>query len=247
VKNFYFLSGYSRSGNTLLSSVLNQNKNITVTPNSCVVEIMYDLFKMYESSWIKNLPEFSGLNNVTRKLFENYYEHIDSEFIFERGAWGTPYNLNMLQRLNHQPKFLLLVRPLTEVLASYVKVQKPKDVENFIYNVMHPDLGKLYFDWQSTSNIIKTNQNYLLIKYDDLINNTEEKMKEIYNYFNIPEFKHVFKDIEQFNYNGVQYNDSVFEALNLHKVRPQIEKEDYDIEKYLPKEIIKRYAGWDYF
>lgn len=247
MKNFYFLSGYSRSGNTLLSSVLNQNKNITVTPNSCVVEIMYDLFKMYESSWIKNLPEFSGLNNVTRKLFENYYEHIDSEFIFERGAWGTPYNLNMLQRLNHQPKFLLLVRPLTEVLASYVKVQKPKDVENFIYNVMHPDLGKLYFDWQSTSNIIKTNQNYLLIKYDDLINNTEEKMKEIYNYFNIPEFKHVFKDIEQFNYNGVQYNDSVFEALNLHKVRPQIEKEDYDIEKYLPKEIIKRYAGWDYF
>lgn len=247
MKKFYFLSGYSRSGNTLLSSILNQNKNITVSPNSCVVEIMYDLFKMYESSWIKNVPEFSGLNNVTIKLLENYYEHIDSKFIFERGAWGTPYNLSMLQRLNHQPKFLLLVRPLIEVLASYVKVQKPKDVENFIYNVMHPDVGKIYFDWQSTSNIIKTNQNYLLIKYDDLVNNTEEKMKEIYNYFNIPEFKHVFQNVEQFNYNGVQYDDSVFESPNLHKIRSDIKKEDYDIEKYLPKEIIKRYAGWDYF
>ena len=247
MKQFYFLSGYSRSGNTLLSSILNQNKNITVSPNSCVVEIMYDLFKMYESSWIKNVPEFSGLNNVTIKLLENYYEHIDSKFIFERGAWGTPYNLSMLQRLNHQPKFLLLVRPLIEVLASYVKVQKPKDVENFIYNVMHPDVGKIYFDWQSTSNIIKTNQNYLLIKYDDLVNNTEEKMKEIYNYFNIPEFKHVFQNVEQFNYNGVQYDDSVFESPNLHKIRSDIKKEDYDIEKYLPKEIIKRYAGWDYF
>ena len=239
MKKFYFLSGYSRSGNTLLSSILNQNKNITVSPNSCVVEIMYDLFKMYESSWIKNVPEFSGLNNVTIKLLENYYEHIDSKFIFERGAWGTPYNLSMLQRLNHQPKFLLLVRPLIEVLASYVKVQKPKDVENFIYNVMHPDVGKIYFDWQSTSNIIKTNQNYLLIKYDDLVNNTEEKMKEIYNYFNIPEFKHVFQNVEQFNYNGVQYDDSVFESPNLHKIRSDIKKEDYDIEKYLPKEIIK--------
>ena len=247
MKKFYFLSGYSRSGNTLLSSILNQNKNITVSPNSCVVEIMYDLFKMYESSWIKNVPEFSGLNNVTIKLLENYYEHIDSKFIFERGAWGTPYNLSMLQRLNHQPKFLLLVRPLIEVLASYVKVQKPKDVENFIYNVMDPDVGKIYFDWQSTSNIIKTNQNYLLIKYDDLVNNTEEKMKEIYNYFNIPEFKHVFQNVEQFNYNGVQYDDSVFESPNLHKIRSDIKKEDYDIEKYLPKEIIKRYAGWDYF
>jgi len=247
MKKIHFLSGYSRSGNTFLSSILNQNKNITVTPNSCVVEIMYDLFKMYESSWIKNLPEFSGLNNVTIKLLENYYEHIDSKFIFERGAWGTPYNLSMLQRLNHQPKFLLLARPLVEVLASYVKVQKPKDVENFIYNVMHPDVGKLYFDWQSTSNIIKTNQNYLLIKYDDLVNNTEEKMKEIYNYFNIPEFKHVFQNVEQFNYNGVEYDDSVFESPNLHKIRSDIKKEDYDIEKYLPREIIKRYEGWDYF
>ena len=247
MKQFYFLSGYSRSGNTFLSSILNQNKNITVSPNSCVVEIMYDLFKMYESSWIKNLPEFSGLNNVTIKLLENYYEHVDSKFIFERGAWGTPYNLSMLQRLNHQPKFLLLVRPLIEVLASYVKVQKPKDVENFIYNVMHSDVGKIYFDWQSTSNIIKTNQNYLLIKYDDLVNNTEEKMKEIYNYFNIPEFKHVFQNVEQFNYNGVQYDDSVFESPNLHKIKSEIKKDVYDVEEYLPKDIIKRYAGWDYF
>tara|TARA_R100000664_G_scaffold22733_1_gene32235 strand:+ start:1565 stop:2308 length:744 start_codon:yes stop_codon:yes gene_type:complete len=247
VKKFYFLSGYSRSGNTFLSSILNQNKNITVTPNSCVVEIMYDLFKMYESSWIKNLPEFSGLNNVTMKLLENYYEHIDSEFIFERGAWGTPYNLNMLQKLNYQPKFLLLVRPLVEVLASYVKVQKPKDVENFIYNVMHSDVGKIYFDWQSTSNIIKTNQNYLLIKYNDLVNNTEEKMKEIYNYFEIPEFKHRFENIEPFTYNGVKYNDSVFESPNLHKIKSEIKKDVYDVEEYLPKDIIKRYAGWDYF
>ena len=57
----------------------------------------------------------------------------------------------------------------------------------------------------------------------------------------------MFQNVEQFNYNGVQYDDSVFESPNLHKIRSDIKKEDYDIEKYLPKEIIKRYAGWDYF
>tara|TARA_R100001082_G_C4365242_1_gene161540 strand:+ start:1704 stop:2444 length:741 start_codon:yes stop_codon:yes gene_type:complete len=246
VKKIYFLSGYSRSGNTFLSSILNQNKNITVTPNSCVVQIMYSLFEMYKSDWIKNVPEVSGLDNVINNLFKNYYEHIDSEFIFERGGWGTPYNLGMLEKLNYKPKFLLLVRPLVEVLASYVKIQKPDDPVNLVYNLMHPDLGKIYWDWQSTSNIIKTNQNYLLIKYDDLVNNTEEKMKEIYSYFEIPEFKHRFENIEQFTYNGVQYNDTVFEA-NLHKIKSEIKKDVYDVEQYLPKDIIKRYEGWDYF
>ena len=246
MKKIYFLSGYSRSGNTFLSSILNQNKNITVTPNSCVVQIMYSLFEMYKSDWIKNVPEVSGLDNVINNLFKNYYEHIDSEFIFERGGWGTPYNLGMLEKLNYKPKFLLLVRPLVEVLASYVKIQKPDDPVNLVYNLMHPDLGKIYWDWQSTSNIIKTNQNYLLIKYDDLVNNTEEKMKEIYSYFEIPKFKHQFENIEQFTYNGVQYNDTVFEA-NLHKIKSEIKKDVYDVEQYLPKDIIKRYEGWDYF
>ena len=246
MKKIYFLSGYSRAGNTFLSSILNQNKNITVTPNSCVVQIMYSLFELYRSDWIKNVPEVSGLDNVINNLFKNYYEHIDSEFIFERGGWGTPYNLGMLKKLKYKPKFLLLVRPLVEVLASYVKVQKPHNPVDLVYDLMHPDTGKIYWDWQSTSNIIKTNQNYLLIKYDDLVNNTEEKMKEIYSYFEIPEFKHRFKNIEQFTYNGVQYNDTVFEA-NLHRIKSEIKKDVYGVEQYLPKDIIKRYEGWDYF
>ena len=246
MKQIYFMSGYSRSGNTLLSSILNQNKDITVTPNSCVVQIMYNLFEIRKSDWIKNVPELSGLNNVNKKLFENYYEHLNSKYIFERGGWGTPYNIDMLNELGFKPKFLLLVRPLIEVLASYVKVQKPNNVDNFIFNVMHPEVGKIYWDWQSTSNIIKTNQDYLLIKYDDLVNNIEEKIKEIYSFFEIPKYQHNYKNIKQFEYNGVAYNDTVFES-NLHTIRSEIKKENYDIEKYLTKDIIKRYDGWDYF
>ena len=111
---------------------------------------------------------------------------------------------------------------------------------------MHHDVGKIYWDWRSTSNIIKTKQNYLLIKYDDLINNTEGKINEIYDFFEIPKYQHSYKDIKQFEYNGVAYNDTVFES-NLHTIRSEIKKENYDLEKYLTKDIIKRYDGWDYF
>jgi hypothetical protein len=207
---------------------------------------MHNLFEMHKSIWIQNLPETTGLNNVTKKLFNNYYEHIESEFIFERSGWGTPGNLEMLDKLNYKPKFLLLVRPLVEVLASYIKIQKQKDVEHSIFKLMHPDYGKIYWDWQSTSNIIKTNQNYLLIKYDDLVNSTEDKIKEIYNFFDIPDFKHSFENIQQFTYSGIKYNDSPLEA-NLHTIRSTIKKENYNVKEYLPKDIIKRYEGWDFF
>ena len=41
MKNIFFLSGLPRAGNTLLSSILNQNKNIACTANSILPNILY--------------------------------------------------------------------------------------------------------------------------------------------------------------------------------------------------------------
>ena len=35
--------------------------------------------------------------------------------------------------------------------------------------------------------------------------------------------------------------------FSLFSSMSEIKKENYDIEKYLTKDIIKRYDGWDYF
>ena len=44
MKRFYYLCGLPRSGNTLLATILNQNKNIAVTPNSVLTEIYKYLY-----------------------------------------------------------------------------------------------------------------------------------------------------------------------------------------------------------
>ena len=112
MKKIYFLAGYSRSGNTLLSCILNQNKKIAVTPNSCVSTIMNNLFELHESEFIKNFPETSGIDNVIKKLFQNYYENLEAETIFDRSSWGNIANLHLLKKYGIEPKFILLVRPL---------------------------------------------------------------------------------------------------------------------------------------
>ena len=178
MKKIYFLAGYSRSGNTLLSCILNQNKKIAVTPNSCVSTIMNNLFELHESEFIKNFPETSGIDNVIKKLFQNYYENLEAETIFDRSSWGNIANLHLLKKYGIEPKFILLVRPLIEVLASFVKISNCENVREFVEKMMNPMSGKIYKDWLSTKNIIETKQNYLLIKYDDLINNTEINVKK---------------------------------------------------------------------
>ena len=43
MKKIYFLCGLPRAGNTLLGSIVNQNKNIKITANSIVPDILYYL------------------------------------------------------------------------------------------------------------------------------------------------------------------------------------------------------------
>ena len=43
-KKIFFLAGLPRSGNTLLTSILNQNPDIACTPNSITLEIYKKLF-----------------------------------------------------------------------------------------------------------------------------------------------------------------------------------------------------------
>lgn len=247
-KKFYFLAGYSRSGNTLLSSILNQNKTIVMTANSPVVQIAHDIDQMYNSTWIRNFPDKEGVNNLLRKLFPNYYEHLDAKIIFDRAGWGTPSNLKLLTKIIERPKFLLLVRPLIEVLASFVKVQKPKNVYDFIYEVMHPEKGKIYWDWLSTKTIItEYKKDYLLIKYDDLVKEPENKVKEIYNFFEIEPFKHSFSNLTEFSINKIKYDDSVFDSSSLHLIRKNINRQEYKVKDYLPESIIKQYKEWDFF
>jgi hypothetical protein len=247
MKQFYFLDGYARAGNTLLSSIINQNPKVIITANSPVLGHLWDLYKERTNNFYKNFPDKKGLENVTINFFKNYYEHYNAEIIFDRGSWGTPDNLTMLKTIIENPKFLVLVRPLVEVLASYVKVYNPVNPKALVTELMHPDRGKIYKDWLSTTNLINSyKNNCLIINYNSLVNHPDESINKIYNFFNLPNFTHAFNNIKQLEINGIKYDDSLFNA-ELHKIKPFIYKEEYDINNYLPKDIINMYKNWDKF
>ena len=64
-KQIYFLCAMPRSGNTLFASIMNQNPELVVTPNSIVLEIMKDLFLLKK---IYNDGTFDDKNVDTHQL-----------------------------------------------------------------------------------------------------------------------------------------------------------------------------------
>ena len=245
-KKFFFLTGLPRTGNTLLSSILNQNKDIITTNYSILAPLLHSIDKQREEITYKNFPLDESLNNVLKNTFDKFYENFDCKFIIDRGPWGTTPHLNLLKKVFDDIKIIVLRRPFLEVLASYVRVYKPKDIEKSV--------DEWFFD---EHNIIKMNAyiynnmreekdiKFHIVEYDNLVKDTKNEISNIYNFLDIPKFEHSFDIKDQFSINGIEYNDDVLGAP-MHKLHTGTIKEfNYpDIE--LPKHIIEKYKGMIY-
>lgn len=247
-KEIFFLSGMPRSGNTLLGSLINQNKEVTVTAQSIVLDMVHNLSLMKENLIFKNFPDYQSFDNVFKNIFNNYYSDFKSKYIIDRGPWGTPGNLKALKQIIKKPKFIILYRPVLEVLASFIDLEKPDNIEKRCDDLM--DINKatdaivdkyLY----SIHNIIKEKEEYLVVHYNDLVNNPSKEIKNIYNFLNVPYKEIVFDKINQFTVNNIMYDDSVY-PVKYHKIKTnKIEKTYRDINKILSKKIINKYSNKD--
>jgi hypothetical protein len=247
-KTIYYLAGLPRAGNTLLSCILNQNPKVKVSPNSLLGSITYSIFLLKQNSIFKNFSDHKTLDNLIKKIFEHYYDNTEAEIIFERSCWGTVPNLKLLKDyFEPNPKFLLLNRPIIEIVASFMRVRKKGNLQDTLNTLMNKNNGKLIQDIRSARNIVKTKENYLMIEYDDLVNKTKESIDKIYKHFKLPKFKHDFSNLKQYNFNEVMYDDEVLD-FDLHTIRTdEIKKQEYKISEYLSEEVITKLKGYNIY
>jgi sulfotransferase len=244
MKEIFFLSGLPRSGNTLLGSIINQNPKLNLTANTIITDILYQLHLLKDYQIYRNFPDEKSLNNVIKNIFNNYYKDWKAKHIIDRGSWGTPANLYLLKSIIKKPKFIILYRPVLECLASFIKIEKPINVELRCHELMEINgiIGKSLW---SIKNIIKEKEDCIRINYSDLINKPLDQINKIYKFLNINNFNHTFKNFHDFSTNNIKYDDSVLNAP-LHKIRTdKIKLNKYSVKDYLPANIIKRYSNLD--
>jgi len=242
MKNIFFLSALPRAGNTLLGSIINQNKNIQVTANSIVTDLLWETHKIKDFENYRNFPDENSFNSVFNNVINNYYSKWKANFIIDRGPWGTPANLFLLKQIIKNPKFVLLKRPVLECLASYIKLEKPVDIENRCFELMS-NVGMIGKNMWSVKNIIEQKENYILIDYIDLVKDPKREIKKIFKFLNIKDFKINLNNLKQFSANNISYDDSILN-LDYHKIRTdKIELDKYKITDILSKKIIKQYSN----
>lgn len=244
MNKIYFLCSLPRAGNTLLGSVINQSKNVKVTANTILTDIIYQLQLLKEYEIYKNFPDEQSLNNIINNIFNNYYQNWKVENIIDRGPWGTPYNLKVLKTIIKKPKFIILYRPILECLASFVKIENPINLETRCHQLMSNE-GIIGKNLWSIKNIIKEKEDYLIINYKDFVKNPNKQIKTIFDFLKITFKNFNLNNLKQFSANGVNYNDNIYEN-KLHTIRTdKIELKKFKIQDYLPTNIIKQYSKLD--
>jgi len=242
-KNFYFLCSLPRAGNTLLGSLLNQNKEILMSPYSVVPNIAHSIVSCKEHLNFKSFPDHESINNILDNLLKNYYAFWEKNNVIDRGPWGHEPFYSYIKNMVLKTKFIILYRPILEVLASIVKLDKPEDPIKYCDNLMYNSF--VSEGYLSIKNLIDKKENYKVFYYDDLVNNPCEVVKNVCNFLNVKYYKLNLKKIEQYNVNKIYYDDSHLKSP-YHMIRTdKISKNKIVIEEWLPKEIINRYKSWD--
>ena len=110
MKNYYFLSGLPRAGNTLLGYLLNKHKDIALTSNSLLPDILFSLYKIKHQEIFLNFPDEKSFSGIYNNVFKNYFKNWKENKIISRGPWGTKGNLILLKPLIKKPKFIMINR-----------------------------------------------------------------------------------------------------------------------------------------
>ncbi len=255
-----------RAGSTLLQNVMAQNPDIYATPTSGICDILLNL-----KGHFNNATEFkaqdldlmdAGKNGFYRSGMFGFYNNItDRKYVIDKcRGWSVTYDF-----VNHfypNPKIIIMVRDLRAIVSSLEKkFRENQHLENGIQNwneMKGTTVDKrvdLYLNEAPPLNapidviydviLRKIAQKCLFIKFEDFTLNPEIQMKRIYDYIEIPYYKHDFNNVQQFTYE----NDVFYRPFGEHLVRGKIEPVPDDYLSVLGKHncdyITQKYA-WYY-
>lgn len=223
----FFLSGLPRTGSTLLSSILSQNPEIHAEGNSAVCQLMWDTQLSFETSSYQQIAannKFHIQDRMVSSIPSIYYSDVKTKYIVDKSrSWTLPKNLEMIKRyITKDPKILVMIRPVEEILESFAKLRKKNGWKKDPYMGLldkdsEPIMRPLYGVEYAEAN---NNGEFLFIQYKDLCNNPEKVLKNIYKFFEIENFDHDFNNVVC----KFPEDDSVYGLEGMHTIRPKVEK-----------------------
>ena len=268
MKKYYFMAGLPRSGSTLLSSILNQNPRIHSGPSSPVTTIMLGLETILNQDELYNAyPKPQQAVSIIGNVIHQFYSDVDKPVIIDKNRSWVNRPGFIKGYMGIEPKIICPVRNIDEILTSFLIMQRKYPIGssgkiNFIDDMLVksnlPLTDEVRCEFLASGNgilgqsysaikdlLMAGNQSMLhFVEYDDLINDTEATMRKLYDFIGEDYYNHSFDSITNIH---KERDAEVYGIPDMHDVRPTINKVSYNPEDILPKSILDKCKGTEFW
>jgi len=224
-KKLSFLSGIPRSGSTVLAAILNQNPQTHVSTTSGLVHALDGLANTWHSAGLlnENDPDRKKLAQTMRGMIDAFYEDTDKPVVIDKGrGWPIPIIMGaMTQVLGHAPKIIATVRPVPDCMASFIRVAKPADLDEFMYSGQLADhLKAAYISLQQGYEAMP--ENFLFVEYDNLLADPKRELARVHEFLGLAPYDYDFNNIDG---TPVKEDDENLHGYaGMHDIKPTLEK-----------------------
>ena len=262
-KTFYFMAGLPRSGSTLLSSILNQNPRFYSGPSSPVLGAMFAIEQNFMGNELYHgYPKPDQVREIIGNIPHHFYSDVQQPVVFDKNrAWTArvPY---IEGYIGQQAKILVPVRRIDEILTSILTMihrnpfQEGQPRINFVdeqlikTDIPINDLNRCMYllndggiVYESLNAIMMGFQQNVrdkmhFIDYNDLVDNPEKTLEDIYDFLGEDYYEHDFESISNIH----REDDLITYGLSdMHQVRSKVKKTSPPPASILPEEIIDIY------
>jgi sulfotransferase len=259
-KSIFYLGGLPRSGSTLLCNILAQNPSLFVTKaTSGCSELIFRIKNNWDNI-IEHKAEginYNQLVNVLRGVL-NSYHLTDKKFIIDKSRSWTGMIDTIKYMTNFQPKIIVPVRNINEILASFEKLWRqssglsswtfaPEDQPLAQTTEGRCDLwANMRYPVGSAFNKIRDaidrgyKKDLFFVEFDDLTQRPSYTMQKIYEYLELPTFDHDYTNIVQMT---EEDDIGVHKIPNLHKIRPKVEPIPFYSQDILGINLSQKYSN----
>jgi hypothetical protein len=238
-KKLHFLSGLPRSGSTVLAAILNQNPQTHVSTTSGLGAALDALATTWHREPLleKNDRDRKKLANAMRGLIHGYYDEITSKPIVIDKArnWPLPVVVSaMAQVLGHKPRIIATVRSVPDCMASFVRVAKPENLDDFIQQ------SGLTAHLKSSYQVLQAGYQadpecFLFVEYEDLLADPRTQLQRIHDFLGLDPFEY---DFERIDGSTVKEDDEGLHGVaGLHDIKPKLGRQ----HNQSPRDVLKHH------
>lgn len=256
MEKLHFVSGFPRSGSTLLCNLLNMNPDFHATPTSPTIDMVMQMRKVFSHNPsyknVNRLKEAGRFKAGVQAYLQAYYQ--DKRVVFDKNR-GWVNKLPIIDRImdNQESKVIFCYRNPVEVFQSIesqyqrtIMMENPDEINNdlaftTLFNRVETFIGQNFTLMSTPVALLEDaltqghGSRILIVRYDRLCSEPQKVLNMIHEFVGEPKVNYDFSQLKQTTFE----NDAAYNYKFMHRIR-EGEVKYSPTQINLPKEAVNR-------